>query len=118
MNALTPISVLTIYIRELNLSKFVVLKHFGREFLQPEPCSRLDISIQMLRCVLRVDIFSFTMSLNDVLLLPDTGMPAVSPISCSPTFDVDKKNRNGANLSLFYTAKFSLTNLMTVSSVF
>ena len=30
--------------------------------------------------------------------LNSRGKPAVSPMSGSPTFDIDKKNRNGANL--------------------
>ena len=34
-----------------NLSKFVVLKHFGWEFLHGEPCCYLDVSIYMLKCV-------------------------------------------------------------------
>ena len=32
--------------------------------------------------------------------LNSRGKPAVSPMSVSPTFDIDKKNRNGANLKL------------------
>ena len=39
-----------IYLR-WNLSKFVVLKHFGREFLYGEPCCCLDVSVYMLKCV-------------------------------------------------------------------
>ena len=38
-----------------NLSKFVVLKHFGSEFLHEEPCC-LDVSIYMLKCVFCWDI--------------------------------------------------------------
>ena len=34
-----------------NLSKFVVLKHFGWEFLPEEPCCCLDVSICMIKCV-------------------------------------------------------------------
>ena len=45
------ISVRTTYIRELKACRFK--KKFGREFLQGEPCSRLDISVHMLRCVSR-----------------------------------------------------------------
>ena len=32
--------------------------------------------------------------------LDSRGKPAVSPMSGSPTFDIEKKNRNGANLKL------------------
>ena len=34
-----------------SLSKFVVSKHLWWEFLQGEPCFRLDISVNMLKCV-------------------------------------------------------------------
>ena len=33
-------------------------------------------------------------------VLNSRGKPAVSPMSGSPTFDIDKKNRNRANLKL------------------
>ena len=32
--------------------------------------------------------------------LNSRGKPAVSPMSGSPTFDIEKKTRNGANLKL------------------
>ena len=41
------------------------------------------------------------MGLNDVLQwLNSRGKPAVSPMSGGSTFDIEKKNRNGANLKL------------------
>ena len=33
-------------------------------------------------------------------VLNSRGKPAVSPMSGGPTFDIEKKNRNGANLKL------------------
>ena len=39
-----------IYIFAMESVKFVVLKHFGSEFLHDEPCCYLDVSIYMLKC--------------------------------------------------------------------
>ena len=39
-----------------NLSKFVVIKHFGRESLHLEPSCCLDVVVYMLKCVFWLDI--------------------------------------------------------------
>ena len=63
------------------VSKFVVSKHLWREFLHGEPSYCLDISVDMLMCVL------FTVSL--------------SSMSRSATFDIHKKKQKRGRIQKF-----------------
>ena len=59
------------------------------------------------------------MGLNDVLQwLNSRGKPAVSPMSGDSTFDIEKKNRNGANLKLRHALRAGgvITNLLKLCS--
>ena len=75
-----------------SLSKFVVSKHPWWEFLHGEPCFRLDISAYMLSKIR--DFFTYS-AIKWVKVICSNALnsrkkPAVSPMSGSPTFDIDK----------------------------